>query len=83
MLVVSRRPGQSILIGSEIEVVVLEVDGSQVRVGINAPRKIRILRRELLTQVENENRRAVQGQIPGAQELQDLAGTFPPSSEDG
>ena len=52
MLVVSRRPGQSILIGRDIEVFVLEVDGMQVRVGINAPRSIRVLRRELLTQVE-------------------------------
>jgi len=59
MLVVSRRPGQSILIGRDIEVYVLEVDGLQVRVGINAPRSIRVLRRELLTQVESENRRAV------------------------
>jgi carbon storage regulator len=59
MLVVSRRPGQSILIGRDIEVFVLEVDGMQVRVGINAPRSIRVLRRELLTQVESENRRAV------------------------
>jgi len=40
-------------------VFVLEVDGSQVRVGINAPRSIRLLRRELLTQVEGENRRAL------------------------
>lgn len=59
MLVVSRRAGQSILIGRDIEVFVLEVDGSQVRVGINAPRSIRVLRRELLTQVESENRRAL------------------------
>ena len=76
MLVVSRRPGQSILIGRDIEVFVLEVDGMQVRVGINAPRAIRVLRRELLTQVESENRRAV-GNAAGAataiQELPDLA----------
>jgi len=74
MLVVSRRPGQSILIGRDIEVFVLEVDGMQVRVGINAPRSIRVLRRELLTQVESENRRAV-GAAAGAvvEDLPDLA----------
>jgi carbon storage regulator len=74
MLVVSRRPGQSVLIGRDIEVFVLEVDGMQVRVGINAPRSIRVLRRELLTQVESENRRAV-GTAAGAvvQDLPDLA----------
>jgi carbon storage regulator len=59
MLVVSRRPGQSILVGPDIEVVVLEVEGNQVRIGINAPRAVRILRRELHVQVERENRRSV------------------------
>lgn len=74
MLVVSRRPGQSILIGRDIEVFVLEVDGMQVRVGINAPRSIRVLRRELLTQVESENRRAIGSGVPGAiEDLPDLA----------
>jgi carbon storage regulator CsrA len=41
------------LIGGEIEVVVLEVDGCQVRVGISAPRGIHVLRRELLSRVES------------------------------
>jgi carbon storage regulator len=59
MLVVTRRPGESVLIGGDVEVFVLAVDGAQVRVGINAPRAVRVLRRELLTQVESENRRAV------------------------
>lgn len=58
MLVLSRRPGQSILIGKDIEVVVLGSDGVQVRVGIRAPREVTVLRRELLKQVEEENRRA-------------------------
>jgi len=63
MLVLSRRPGQSILIGKDIEIVVLGSDGVQVRVGIRAPREITVLRRELLKQVEEENRRASTGTI--------------------
>ena len=63
MLVLSRRPGQSILIGKEIEVVVLGSDGVQVRVGIRAPREVTVLRRELLKQVEEENRRASTGTL--------------------
>jgi carbon storage regulator len=61
MLVLSRRPGQSILIGKDIEIVVLGSDGVQVRVGIRAPREVTVLRRELLKQVEEENRRASVG----------------------
>ena len=63
MLVLSRRPGQSILIGKDIEVVVLGSDGVQVRVGIRAPREVTVLRRELLKQVEDENRRASTGTL--------------------
>ena len=63
MLVLSRRPGQSILIGKDIEIVVLGSDGVQVRVGIRAPREVTVLRRELLKQVEEENRRASTGTV--------------------
>src|SRR5882672_10568425 len=59
MLVLSRRPGQSILIGKDIEIVVLGSDGVQVRVGIRAPSEVTVLRRELLKQVEEEDKRAV------------------------
>ncbi len=65
MLVLSRRPGQSILIGRDIEIVVLSSDGVQVRVGIRAPREVTVLRRELFKQVEDENRRAVTTNLGG------------------
>lgn len=86
MLVVSRRPSQSILIGPNIEVFVLEVDGMQVRVGIRAPRNIRVLRRELISQVEAENRRAIEGPRVLLEELPSLANALSenrsPISED-
>lgn len=58
MLVLGRRPGESILIGPDVEVYVLATDGFQVRLGVRAPREIAILRRELVAAVEDENRRA-------------------------
>lgn len=48
MLVLTRRIGETILIGQDIEVVVLEAYGSQVRLGIEAPREVTILREELV-----------------------------------
>lgn len=66
MLVLSRRPGQGILIGHDIEVVVLSAEGGQVRVGIRAPRDVTVLRRELLKQVEAENRKAIATGAPEA-----------------
>ena len=59
MLVLSRRPGESIRIGRDIEVVVLDRDGPYVRIGVRAPREVAVVRRELLEEVEAENRRAV------------------------
>ena len=48
MLILSRRPGEQILIGDDILVEVLEVSGTQVRLGITAPREVPVLREELL-----------------------------------
>jgi len=48
MLILSRRPGEQLLIGDDILVEVLEVSGAQVRLGITAPREVAVLREELL-----------------------------------
>jgi carbon storage regulator len=60
MLVLQRKAGQVIRIGDDVEVVVLSVSGDQVRLGIEAPREVRVLRAELLGAIEEENRRAAQ-----------------------
>lgn len=48
MLVLSRRPGEQIMIGSNIVLEVLELSGGRVRLGISAPNEVRIVREELL-----------------------------------
>ena len=60
MLVLGRKLKQTILIGPDIQVTVLEVDGNEVKLGIEAPRAICILRQEVVDQVKMENRRASQ-----------------------
>ena len=52
MLVLTRKTGQSIVIDGGIEITVLEVRGEQVRLGIAAPREIKVNRKELLAQIE-------------------------------
>lgn len=59
MLVLSRKAGQSILIGHNIEVKIIEVQGDQVRIGINAPKDVTILRKELMDEIRQTNREAV------------------------
>lgn len=60
MLVLSRKTDQSIMIGDDIEIVVSSIDGNTVRIGIKAPRDIKILRKETFEEVRSENLRAVQ-----------------------
>jgi carbon storage regulator len=55
MLVLTRKPGQSIMIGDGVEVQVLSVAGEKVRLGINAPRDVSIFRDEVYNRIENES----------------------------
>lgn len=55
MLVLTRKVNQSIVIGEGIEVVVLEVRGEQVRIGIKAPRDVAVHRKEIFEQIQQEN----------------------------
>ena len=79
MLVLTRRANQSIMIGHEIVVTVLEVRGDQVRLGIKAPRSIDVHREEIFAQLQQANRDAAQAP---KQPLESLDG-FPKPSGDG
>jgi carbon storage regulator len=54
MLVLTRKPGQSIMIGDGIEVQVLSVAGEKVRLGVTAPREVAIFRNEVYDRIERE-----------------------------
>jgi carbon storage regulator len=61
MLVLSRRPGESITIGNDVVVTIISIAGGQVRLGISAPRNVQILREEVFTVMQEENRAAADG----------------------
>ena len=58
MLALSRKPGESGVIGNNIEITILEVKGEQIKVGIKAPKDIAIYRKELFEQIQDSNREA-------------------------
>lgn len=58
MLVLTRKENEKILIGDDIEITVVAIDNGSVQLGINAPREIEILRKELLEDVKKENKAA-------------------------
>ena len=60
MLALSRNQGESIMVGNDIELTVLEVKGEQVKVGISAPKNIPVYRKEIYMQIREENKEAAQ-----------------------
>ena len=72
MLVLTRRANQSIMIGHEIVVTVLEVRGDQVRLGIKAPRSIDVHREEIFAQLQQANRDAVKPSKEALESLQNI-----------
>ena len=59
MLALSRKQGESIVIGNNIEITVLEAKGDQVKIGISAPMSVPVYRKEIYAQIQEENREAV------------------------
>lgn len=55
MLILNRREGESIKIGDDIEIEVVSVSGNSVKIGINAPQEVSILRKELYDSIISEN----------------------------
>ena len=58
MLVLTRHPGESVMVGDDVVITVLEVRGDVVRVGIEAPRSIRVHREEVYRELQRANREA-------------------------
>lgn len=70
MLVLSRKAGESIVIGSNVTVTVIEFRGDQVRIGVDAPRSVQVYREELFAEVSRQNREAATIDVA---DLEDLA----------
>jgi carbon storage regulator len=67
MLILTRKPGESLYIG-DVKVTVVELKGHQVRIGIDAPPEIRIYREEIYLQIMEENRKAAEAGAEGGLE---------------
>ncbi|MGB1126164.1 MAG: carbon storage regulator CsrA [Phycisphaeraceae bacterium] len=63
MLVLSRQRDETIMIGDEIEITVVDIRGDKVRLGINAPRTIQVHRKEVYEAIRRENTEAAQIEI--------------------
>jgi len=72
MLVLTRKVNESILVGDSIEIMVVEIKGEQVKLGIKAPAATRIYRQEVFEEIERENKRAAQAPLVGVDQLAEI-----------
>ena len=74
MLILTRKSGESITIGDDVKVTVVEIKGKQVRIGIEAPRSYIIHREEVYISIQEENRRAAKESPLSLKSLKNLIG---------
>jgi carbon storage regulator len=74
MLILSRRPGESLTIGDDVVVTVVGVSGNQIRLGITAPREVRVLREEIYKAMREENQAAPANALESNRKPEDAVG---------
>ncbi|WP_127581224.1 carbon storage regulator CsrA [Paenibacillus koleovorans] len=63
MLVLTRKKGESIMIGNQIEIVVLGIEGDALKLGIKAPKDVEVYRKEVYNAIRTANQEATQGKV--------------------
>ena len=72
MLALSRKVGESIVVGDNIEITVLSISKDQIKLGIDAPRNVSIHRKEIFVQIQEENKAASSADAETMNKLKDL-----------
>ncbi|OHD10856.1 MAG: carbon storage regulator [Spirochaetes bacterium GWB1_48_6] len=63
MLILSRKKDEKVMIGDQVEITILEIRGDQVKLGINAPKDVKVFRLEVFDEILKQNKAAAQGPV--------------------
>jgi len=75
MLVLTRKAGEGIIIGDDIKITVVELKGGGVRIGIDAPREMKVHRQEVFDRIKQENQEATRWDMDKLNKLSSMLGT--------
>jgi carbon storage regulator len=78
VLILARRINESIMIGDQVEISVVDIKGDQVKLGINAPKQVKVYRREIYRSIQEENMAAAKA---APERLPALDGLLPGTTE--
>ncbi len=81
MLVLARRLNESIMIGDDIEVVIIDIKGDQVKLGIRAPKRVTVHRKEIYDEIRKENIAAMDSKLK-PEELREISEIFKKGKDD-
>lgn len=72
MLIVTRKKGQNIILGDNIKIAIIDIKSDSVRIGIEAPKDVRILREEILVEISKQNVQAIINNISKKEEVENI-----------
>ncbi len=72
MLVLTRKAGEGIIIGDDVKITIIEVKGGGIRIGIDAPRHMKVHRQEVYDKIKEENQEATQWDMADLSALSDM-----------
>jgi len=81
MLILSRRVDERIMIGEEIEISVIDIKGDQVKIGISAPRSVKVYRKEVFAAIQQENIEALKAKPSALPQLDQVLGGGAPAQD--
>lgn len=73
MLILSRKTNEKIMIGEDVSITIIEIRGDQVKIGVEAPKSVKVFRQEVFLAIKSENRAAATSSDANLESLSGLA----------